>query len=128
MFICYVHNSRPVIGSRATPQRMSDQLALPGHRNLLAVPTLCTWPHRQLAGLVSVAPLNWDSGQFRGRRTIRGGRAQVRQALYMATLSDTRVNSVIQAFYQRLLQAGKPKKVVLVAAMHKLLILPSSKP
>ena len=73
--------------------------------------------------LVGVAPLNWDSGQLRGRRTIRGGRAQVHQALYMATLSATRVNSVIQTFYRRLLQAGKPKKVALVAAMHKLLTL-----
>ena len=90
---------------------------------LAELPELGRWPHRQLAALVGVAPLNWDSGQFRGRRTIRGGRAQVRQALYMATLSATRVNPVIQAFYQRLLQAGKPKKVALVAAMHKLLTL-----
>jgi transposase len=79
--------------------------------------------HRTLAALVGVAPFNRDRGQFQGRRTIGGGRASVRQALYMATLSATRANPVIRIFYTRLVARGKPKKVALVAAMHKLLTL-----
>ena len=117
-----------LLQSQAQWRRQREQLtSVPGLGPvgvlLAELPELGRLPHRPLAALVGVAPLNWDSGQFRGRRTIRGGRAQVRQALYMATLSATRVNPVIQAFYQRLLQAGKPKKVALVAAMHKLLTL-----
>ena len=64
----------------------------------------------QLATLVGVAPLNRDRGQFRGCRTIRGGRAQVRKALYMATLSATRVNPVIQTCYRRRLQASGARR------------------
>ena len=86
-------------------------------------PELGRLSHRTLAALVGVAPFNHDSGHFRGRRTIGGGRASVRQALYMATLSATRANPVIRAFYTRLVARGKPKKVALVAAMHKLLTL-----
>ena len=119
-----------LLQAQARWRRQRDQLtSVPGLGPVAAgvllaeLPELGQVPHRQLAALVGVAPLNWDSGQFRGRRTIRGGRAQVRKALYMATLSATRVNPVIRTFYQRLLQAGKPKKVALVAAMHKLLTL-----
>jgi transposase len=78
---------------------------------------------RQLAKLVGVAPLNRDSGQQRGVRTIWGGRADVRSSLYMATLSAIRCNPAIRAFYRRLRGAGKPGKVALVAAMHKLLTI-----
>lgn len=77
----------------------------------------------QIAALVGVAPLNRDSGAFRGRRTIWGGRGHVRAKLYMATLVATRFNPTIKAFYQRLLAAGKPKKVALTACMHKLLLI-----
>lgn len=76
----------------------------------------------QVAALVGVAPLNRDSGtSLHGARTTWGGRAAVRATLYMATLVAVRVNPVLRAFYQRLLERGKPKKVALVAAMHKLL-------
>jgi transposase len=69
----------------------------------------------------SLAPLNHDSGKMRGRRSTWGGRATVRRALYMATLSAVRYNSVLKAFYLRLLDKSKAKKVALVACMHKLL-------
>ena len=78
---------------------------------------------RQIAALVGVAPLNRDSGQFRGQRTVWGGRAHVRTALCMATLTATRYNPVIRRFYRRLCAVGKPKKVALIAAMRKLLTI-----
>jgi len=78
---------------------------------------------KQIAALVGVAPVARDSGAFKGRRTVFGGRAPVRNVLYMATLVATRCNPVIAAFYQRLLTAGKPKKVALTACMHKLLLI-----
>ena len=78
---------------------------------------------RRLASLVGVAPKNHDSGQVRGRRITWGGRADVRRVLYMAALAAVRHNPVFRAFYQRLLAAGKRKKVALVAAMHKLVIV-----
>jgi len=77
----------------------------------------------KLAALVGVAPFNNDSGAMRGTRSIRGGRADVRTSLYMATLTATRCNPVIRAFHQRLRAAGKPPKVALTAAMHKLLLI-----
>jgi transposase len=76
---------------------------------------------QQIAALVGVAPMNRDSGAFRGKRTTIGGRSSVRTVLYMATLSATRSNQVIRATYQKLVAAGKPKKVALVACMRKLL-------
>jgi transposase len=90
---------------------------------LAQLPELGHLNRKQIAALVGVAPLNNDSGQQRGRRTIWGGRAAVRATLYMATLSAVRHNPVIRAFYERLLQAGKPKKVALTAAMRKLLTI-----
>jgi transposase len=91
-------------------------------RTLVAdLPELGRLDRKRLAALVGVAPLNRDSGAFRGRRGIWGGRARVRAALYMGALVATRCNPVIRAFYQRLLTAGKAKKVALVACMHKLL-------
>jgi len=90
---------------------------------LAELPELGTLDRRQAAALVGVAPLNRNSGALRGRRTIWGGRATVRAALSMATLVATRFNSVIRPFYQRLLAAGKPKKVALTACMRKLLTI-----
>jgi transposase len=90
---------------------------------LLALPELGTLTRQQIAALVGVAPLNCDSGTLRGRRTIWGGRAHVRTVLYMGTLVATRFNPQIKAFYQRLLAAGKIKKVALTACMHKLLTM-----
>jgi transposase len=93
-------------------------------RTLVAdLPDLGHLDRKHIAALVGVAPLNRDSGTFRGRRGVWGGRARVRAALYMAALVGTRRNPVLRAFYQRLLAAGKPKKVALVACMHKLLTI-----
>jgi len=90
---------------------------------LANLPELGTLDRHQVAALVGVAPFARDSGLLRGRRAIWGGRAPVRAALYMATLSAVRHNPVLRAFYQRLLAAGKAKKVALVACMHKLLTI-----
>jgi transposase len=90
---------------------------------LADLPELGTLTHKQLAALVGVAPLNRDSGFARGQRIIWGGRARVRSALYMSTLSAVRYNPVLRAFWIRLRERGKPKKVALVACMHKLLTL-----
>jgi transposase len=110
-----------------------DKLALlkglkgvgPGTQAMLmaALPELGTLTHREIAKLVGVAPLNCDSGKFKGKRTTWGGRANVRAALYMAALSAARFDPTIKAFYQRLLTAGKPKKLALTACMHKLLTI-----
>lgn len=79
--------------------------------------------HKQLAALVGVAPMNWDSGVMRGKRRIKGGRAALRATLYMAALTASRCNPDLRAFYQRLIAAGKPPKIALTAVMRKLLIL-----
>jgi transposase len=88
---------------------------------LADLPELGQLNRKAIAALVGVAPLNRDSGQFRGRRKVWGGRAQVRSALYMAALVSTRHNPAIRDFYQRLISTGKPKKVALTACMRKLL-------
>ena len=90
---------------------------------LANLPELGTLTQKQIAALVGVAPLNRDSGTLRGRRTVWGGRARVRTALYMAAIVAARFNPVICAFNQRLLAAGKAKKVALVACMRKLLTI-----
>jgi len=87
------------------------------------LPELGTLNRKQIAALVGVAPFNCESGILRGRRIIWGGRARVRAALYMSTLVAVRHNPVLRPFYERLLAAGKPKKVALTAAMHKLLLI-----
>jgi transposase len=90
---------------------------------LARLPELGRTPHKQLAALVGVAPYNCDSGTLRGQRHCWGGRAQVRRVLYMATLSATRCNPQIRPLYERLIGAGKPRKVALVACMRKLLLV-----
>ena len=87
------------------------------------VPELGALSRREIAALIGLAPFNRDSGQMRGKRTIFGGRADVRRALYMATLAAIRFNRVIRQFYDRLVAAGKPKKVAIVACMRKLLTI-----
>jgi transposase len=87
------------------------------------LPELGTLPGPQISALAGVAPMNRDSGQWRGKRTIQGGRPAVRQALYMAALVASRHNPLIREFYQRLRAAGKPAKVALTACMRKLLII-----
>ena len=93
-------------------------------RTLLGeLPELGRLDRRAIAALVGVAPFNRDSGQWRGRRMIWGGRGSVRAALYMAALVATRHNPTLKRFYQRLRAAGKPPKVALVAVMRKLLTI-----
>ena len=87
------------------------------------LPELGRLSNRAIGKLVGVAPLNRDSGIHRGRRSTFGGRAAIRCALYLPTWVATRYNPVIRAFYQRLIAAGKPKKVALIACMRKLLII-----
>jgi transposase len=90
---------------------------------LAELPELGKLNRQQISSLAGVAPFNRDSGKLRGQRSIYGGRASVRAALYMATLSAKRHNPVLRAFAQRLTAAGKPPKVVLVACMRKLLVI-----
>lgn len=89
----------------------------------LELPELGQLNRKQIAALVGLAPFNNDSGPRRGQRHIAGGRAPVRSTLYMATVCGVRCNPVLKTFYQRLLKAGKPKKVALTACMRKLLTI-----
>ena len=102
---------------------VGEQLSL----TLLAyLPELGTLNRRQVAALVGVAPFNRDSGTLRGKRTVWGGRARIRAVLYMGALVASRYNPVIRDLYQRLVAAGKPKKVALTACMRKLLVILNS--
>lgn len=87
------------------------------------LPELGMLTNKQIAALVGVAPFNRDSGTIRGRRCIWGGRAEVRNVLYMATLAAIRFNPTIRGFYKRLCQAGKLRKVALIASMRKFLTI-----
>lgn len=89
---------------------------------LAAMPELGKLTRKQVASLAGVAPINCDSGTMRGQRRIYGGRRDVRQALYMASLSASRHEPILAKFYQNLLAKGKPTKVALTAVMRKLLI------
>ena len=93
---------------------------------LAYLPELGTLNRKQIAALVGVAPFNRDSGSLRGHRTVWGGRARVRAVLYVGALVAARYNPVIRNFYQRLLAAGKPKKLALTACMRKLLVILNS--
>lgn len=103
--------------------------SVPGVGDVLSMNLLCNLCElgklsgKQIAALVGVAPLNRDSGKFRGTRKIWGGRAEVRSSLYMGALSASRYNPAIKAFYQRLVQQGKKPKVALTACMRKLLVI-----
>jgi transposase len=117
---------------RATPAwRATENLltSVPGVGPITALTLIAELPElgrldrRQIAALVGLAPFNRDSGTFRGRRRIRGGRASIRRVLYMATLTATRFNPVIANFYHRLRTTGHPGKVALTAAMRKLLTI-----
>ena len=90
---------------------------------LAELPELGKLTHKEIASLAGVAPMNRDSGMMRGKRTISGGRSVVRTALYMAALSASKHNPELRTFYQRLVAAGKPKKLALTATMRKLIIL-----
>lgn len=116
---------------RSPAWRERDELlrSVPGVGPVLSLTLLADLPElgrlsrREIAKLVGIAPLSRDSGTIRGRRFVHGGRASVRAVLYMAALVATKRNAVIRAFYQRLVAAGKPKKLALVACMRKLLTL-----
>lgn len=116
---------------RSPAWRERDELlqSVPGvgpvlsHTLLADLPELGRLSRRKIAKLVGVAPLSRDSGTMRGRRFVQGGRATVRAVLYMAALVATKRNAVVRTFYQRLLAAGKPKKLALVACMRKLLTI-----
>ena len=90
---------------------------------LCDLPELGTLNRKKIATLVGVAPLNCDSGRFRGRRRIKGGRANVRRKLYMAAVASIRHNPMIKDFYNRLIDAGKPPKLALTACMRKILTI-----
>jgi len=90
---------------------------------LAELPELGKLSRNAVGALAGVAPYNRDSGTLRGRRTIRGGRVKVRRVLYMAATVAARFNPILKAFYQRLVAAGKPKKVALTAVMRKLVVL-----
>jgi len=104
-------------------QSVPGVAAVTSHVLLADLPELGQLEHKQIAKLVGVAPLNRDSGKFRGHRTIVAGRRTVRTALYMAALSASRFNPQIRQFYQRLRQAGKPFKVAITACIRKLLTI-----
>ena len=90
---------------------------------LCDLPELGTLNRKKIATLVGVAPLNCDSGRFRGRRRIKGGRANLRRKLYMAAVASLRHNPAIKDFYDRLIDAGKPPKLALTACMRKILTI-----
>ena len=114
---------------RSPVWRAADNLltSVPGigdvtaHTLIADLPELGQLDRRRLAALVGVAPINRDSGQMRGKQTIAGGRSDVRNALYMATLSAIRWNPIISQHYKSLVERGRPKKVALVACMRRLL-------
>jgi transposase len=111
--------------------REKDQLlqGVPGVGPVLSATLLAMLPElgklnrKEIAALVGVAPLNRDSGKMKGKRATWGGRSSVRDVLYMATMSAVRYNPTLKDFYERLLKAGKLKKVALVACMRKLLVI-----
>lgn len=110
-------------------QKVKQFLSVPGVGEVTALTLVAQMPElglvnrQQIAALAGVAPLNRDSGRYRGKRRTFGGRSAVRATLYMATLSATKHNPVIKAFYERLLANGKEKKVALTACMRKLLVI-----
>ena len=113
-------------------QKMTHLVSVPGVGPVTAITLIAQLPElgmvnrQQIAALAGVAPLNHDSGRHKGKRRTFGGRSNVRSALYMATLSATRYNPTIKAFYERLLANGKEKKVALTACMRKLLVILNS--
>lgn len=111
--------------------RAKDDLlrSVPGVGDVLSrtlvglLPELGTLNRKKIAALVGVAPLARDSGTLRGRRTVWGGRAEIRAVLYMATMAATQHNPTIRTFYHRLIEKGKPRKVAQVACMRKLITI-----
>ncbi|CAH7420799.1 hypothetical protein VCHA37O177_340001 [Vibrio chagasii] len=105
---------------------------MPGVGKILAaslisnVPELGFITNKQASSLIGVAPITRESGRFKGKRMIKGGRPQVRTVMYMAMMSAIQCNPVFKATYERLLAAGKPKKVAIVACMRKMVVILNS--
>ncbi len=118
-----------VRGSPAWREKEDLLVTFPGIKNILArtflaeLPELGRLTRREIASLAGVAPFTRQSGQWKGKSMVAGGRAPVRAGLYMAALSAVRFNRPIKAFYQRLLAAGKPKMVALIAVARKILTI-----
>jgi transposase len=112
----------------------SDRLiqSLPGagpvlsHTIIALAPEIAQASRRQIAALIGLCPYDHDTGLLRGKRSIRGGRAEVRRVLYMAALTASRFNPVLKAFHQRLIAAGKPPKVALIAVARKIITILSA--
>jgi transposase len=114
----------PAQETRATLLTSAPGIGTVTSSSLIAlVPELGQLDNKQVAALVGLAPFARDSGLMRGKRTIQGGRGEARAVLYMATLVAVRFNPIIKAFYQRLIAAGKAKKLALTAAMRKFLVM-----
>ena len=102
--------------------------SVPGVGNVVAFNLISEMPelgyinNKEASSLVGVAPFNRESGSYQGKRMIRGGRAQIRTAMYMAMMSAIQCNPVFKAKYQQLLEVGKPKKVAIIACIRKLVI------
>jgi transposase len=116
-------------GSPAWREQEDLMVSVPGIGNTLArsfladLPELGRLDRRRIASLAGIAPFTRRSGQWKGKSLISGGRAPARAALFMAALVASRHNPVLKAFYQRLLTAGKPKMVALIAVARKLLTI-----
>lgn len=126
MITDHIHSDPDVL------EKLSRLTSVPGIGDTTAatlianLPELGTLNRRQIASLVGVAPMNRDSGQFRGKRMTGGGRSTVRKALFMCMLVIIQYNEKLKAFYTRLVNAGKPKMVAIIATMRKLLIILNS--
>jgi len=116
-----VLSARPLTGVAEIRQLLDRFREAGPDASLLVDPELGTLPPRKLAALVGLAPFNHDSGCWQGQRRIKGGRADVRRVLYMATWACIRAKSPLATTYARLRAAGKPAKVAIVACMHKYL-------
>lgn len=118
-----------VMADPALARRYEILVSVPGIGPASAIAMIAELPElgqasdKEIAALVGVAPMNWDSGAQRGRRRIKGGRAPLRAALQMAALAAARANPALRAFRDRLLDNGKPQKVALTAVLRKLVIL-----
>ncbi|WP_417880580.1 IS110 family transposase [Vibrio sp.] len=106
--------------------------SVPGIGNIAAASIISNMPelgyisNKQAASLIGVAPITKESGRYKGKRTIQGGRSQVRTVLYMAMMSAMQCNPIFKATYQRLVEAGKPKKVAIIACVRKMVVILNS--
>lgn len=121
-----------VVSDQRWKERTELLMSVPGVGPVLSatlvacVPELGQAGKKEIAALVGVAPFNRDSGKKRGKRKVSGGRGHVRSVLYMGTVAAVRCNPVLRAFYQKLVGAGKVKKVALTACMRRLLVILNS--